>query len=581
MNRTSQKGMFKRTFGLFTNIRVPWYLYFFEALLGVVSTKVALMYIPYESELKLGNIEDSDVIWGYIGYLLLAQIIRVAVQIPRFYANAIVARNLQNKLINRSLRLPMKAFEKNASRLVSWITQDCTYADGLLTSIVGFITGIASAYMSLTSMSAIDKTLVSLVPVIVIYVCFSTWLEGKLMFIRQRLGRRAKAELTAYFAEHLGFITQVKQLHAEKEALVRGRNAIQQNYRLEVQTSLITLLNNVVSGSMSGVINILVFVFGVKKVRDGLMGMNELVMFQNYISLAYSNLSSLPRLYTNLMYYNGDLFYIGGLMAETEELYTRQRSMDIPDQDIRFENVSFGYEDKAVIKNVSFTIPKGKVTVVAGPNGSGKTTLFKLIERFYTPDSGRIHFGPYNAEEIHLGEWRQSITYVLQDPQLFNSTIRDNITYGMERKVSDEEVVSAAKLACADEFIRELPEGYDFVIGENGSKLSAGQRQRIAIARAVMLDPAYLLLDEATCNMDVYSENGVTEALFKLMEGRTTVMISHDMDMLARADHVIVLNQGVVEASGSRDEVEKSSPILRKLMEADGLEVRGEKAVRE
>ena len=169
---------------------------------------------------------------------------------------------------------------------------------------------------------------------------------------------------------------------------------------------------------------------------------------------------------------------------------------------------------------------------------------------------------------MDLGEWRQSFAYVLQEPQLFDGTVRENIAYGLDREVTDEEVESAARLARADEFIRALPGGYGFEIGENGCRLSAGQRQRIAIARAVMLDPAYLLLDEATCNLDVVAEQEVTEALLGLMRGRTTVMISHNMEMLRRADHVVVLNNGVVEASGTRDEAEAKSPTLNKLLQA-------------
>jgi ATP-binding cassette subfamily B protein AbcA/BmrA len=265
------------------------------------------------------------------------------------------------------------------------------------------------------------------------------------------------------------------------------------------------------------------------------------------------------------MYYNGQLFYIAGLMAEKEEVYKRKRSMDMEDQSIHFDDVSFAYGETPVLQHLSCTIPQGKTTMIVGPNGSGKTTLFKMIERFYTPDQGELRFGPYAVEEIHLQEWRQSFAYVLQEPQLFNGTIRDNINYGMNREVTPEETESAARLACADTFIRELPEGYDFVIGENGCRLSAGQRQRLAIARAVMLDPSYLLLDEATCNMDVYSERSVMQALENLMQNRTTVMISHDMKQLDRADHVIALNQGTVEAEGTKDEVLRDSPMLQRL----------------
>lgn len=569
MKQKTQKGMWKRTFGIFRNIRIPWPLYILQVILGIVSTKVALLYVPYESQLKLGDIGETSVIWSYIGLMLLSVAVQIIARVPSFYSQAIVGRNLQNKLISRSVHLPMKAFESRASQIVSWITQDCTYADGLLTSVVGFLTGIVSTFMSMSSLSSIDKTMAYLVPFILVYIIFSTWLEGKLLFLRERRGRLANSELTAYLSEHLGFFTQIKQLHSEKEEIIRGKEAIKRFYNADIYQAVLTLCGGLVSGSIPNIITILVFVLGVAKVNDGSITLTELAAFQSYILIAYQNISALPSFYTSLMYYNGQLFYIAGLMAEKEEVYGREHSMDMEDQDIEFKDVTFGYGDEAVIKNASFSIPKGKVTVIAGPNGSGKTTLFKLIERFYTPDSGEILFGSYDAESIHLQEWRQSIAYVLQDPQLFNGTVRDNINYGMSRDVLPEETESAAKLACADEFIKDFPDGYDFVIGENGSRLSAGQRQRIAIARAVMLDPSYLLLDEATCNMDIYSEKAVTKALFELMKGRTTVMISHDMNMLEKADHIVVINDGTVEAEGSKEQVLQTSATLQKLIAAN------------
>lgn len=571
MSKKPNKGMLRRTLKIYTSISIPWHLYVVQVLLGFVSTKLALMYIPYESEMKLGNLSMS-VVWGYVGCMVLSLVVQIAERIPTFYAQNMIARNLRNELINHSLRLPMRSYEKNASQMVGWITQNGSSADGLITSVVGFITGFASVLMTMDQLTLIDKTMAVLVPALLVYVIFSTWLEGKLMFLRQRAGKRANAELTAFMAEHLGFFLQIKQLHSHREEQRRGKAAIDNFYKLDIYQSVLTLVNNMVSGSTINVINILVFVMGVPMVRSGKIGMTELAAFQSYILLAYNSLSCMPALYTSFMYYNGELYYAANLLDQKEEQPKRDHGMDMPDEDIVFENVSFSYGENPTLQNVSFTIPKGHVTAVVGPNGSGKTTLFRLLQRFYTPDSGTVRFGKLDAETIHLDEWRQSIAYVMQEPQLFNGSVRDNITYGMNREVTDEEVRNAAKLASADEFIRELPEGYEFQIGDNGCRLSAGQRQRLAIARAVMLDPAYLLLDEATCNMDVISEQSVTNALLRLMEGRTTVMISHDMTMLQKADHVIVLNNGSLEASGTREEVEKESKTLRRLMAADRKE---------
>lgn len=431
MNNKTEKGMWKRTFKLFSNIKIPWHLYLLEVVFGIFSTKVALLYVPYQTDLKLGNVENEKLLWGYIGLLLLATVANIISRIPSFYASSIVGRNLQNKLINRSLRLPMKSFEKNGSQIVSWITQDCEFANGLITSIVGFITGVAATIMSVSSMSAIDDTMIYLVPFIFAYIIFSTWFEGKMLFLRERRGRSATSELTAYLSEHLGFFTQIKQLHSKNEEIDRGKAAITRYYKAEVYQALLTLVNNFVSGSLTNIISILIFVLGVPKVNNGTITIAELAAFQSYILIAYQNLSSIPGVYTSLMYYNGQLFYISKLMAEKEECYDREQTMDMPDRSIAFENVSFGYGENKIIENASFTIPQGKTTVLVGPNGSGKTTLFKLIERFYTPDGGKIRFGEYDVEDINLQEWRQSIAYVLQEPQLFNGTVRDNINYGI------------------------------------------------------------------------------------------------------------------------------------------------------
>ncbi len=570
MTTEKKKGMFRRTLGLYRGLRIPWHLYICQMLLGIIGTKVMLLSVPYSSSMQIGDISQPGMVAGYLLFIIVTPLVNgIIPSIPAFYASAMMNKRLQDKLINHSMRLSMSSYERNASQIVSWITRDCGDANTLLVAMFGFITSIVSAYMSITSMSAIDVSMVGILPVIIVWTLFSVWLEGRLMFLRERRGRRASAEMTAYLAEHLSFFTQVKQLHSEDEETALGMAATKSYFMAELYKALLSQVSGIFSGSLNNMLSILVFVMGVPLVREGKITLTELVSFQQYLIMAYGTLMALPSLYTTWMTYNGTLYYIAGLAAEPEEVYERRESMDVEDRDLAFDNVSFGYGEKIVLQNVSFTIPKGKLTMLVGPNGSGKTTIFKLIERFYTPTSGEIRFGDTPAEDFHLQEWRQSIAYVLQEPQLFEGTIRENLVYGMDREVTDQELEAAARLACADTFIRDLPGGYDYVIGQNGSRLSGGQRQRLAIARAVILDPAYLLLDEATSNMDIYSEREVTTALMRLMKGRTTVMISHNMDMLRRADHVVALHDGVVEASGPREEVLQKSPTLQALIQAN------------
>lgn len=568
MNNTGEKGMWKRTFGMFTHISVPIWLYLLQAILGVVSTKVALSYVPYEAEIKLGNLGDKSNIIFYVTFLLLVVVSQIAARIPAFYAHAKVTKRLQDKLINRSLRLPVKSYETKASQIVSWITQDCTLADGLLAAIVGFLTGVASVIMTVTAMNGTSHSMTYIVVIVAAYILLSTWLEGKLTFLKERRGRRATSELTAYFAEHLGFFTEIKQLHSAGEELTRGKSSIKNFFKADIYQANMTLINSFVSGSISNVITILIFVLGVREVNRGLMTLTDLAAFQSYVLIAYQAVSSLPELYISIMRYNGSLFFISSLMAEKEEVYERKQGVGEQPGDITAEHISFGYGEETVLNDVSLRIPEGRFTLVVGPNGSGKTTLFKLLERFYTPDEGALYMGGTPLEDIHLGEWRRNTAYVLQESQIFRGTVRENITYGLDREVTDEELDCAARLASAYDFIHAFPEGYDYEVGEDGSKLSGGQRQRLSVARAIITDPDILLLDEPTGAMDVRASKTVIDSLCELMKGRTTVMISHDMRMLERADNVIVLNDGRIEAQGSRDEVLAKSETLRRLIGA-------------
>ena len=222
---------------------------------------------------------------------------------------------------------------------------------------------------------------------------------------------------------------------------------------------------------------------------------------------------------------------------------------------IELRDVTFGYtKEDLVLRGVSFSVEPGQVVGIVGPTGSGKSTVLSLIPRFYDAHSGTIMIDGSDVADLKLTSLRSQIGFVLQETVLFRGTIRDNIAYGRP-DASPEEVIEAARIANAHEFIERMPQGYDSLVGERGDTLSGGQRQRIGIARAVIRNSPIMILDEPTAALDTESEHLVMEGLARLMEGRTVIMIAHRLSTVSNADKIVVLKEGVVAEQGSGAEL--------------------------
>ncbi len=262
------------------------------------------------------------------------------------------------------------------------------------------------------------------------------------------------------------------------------------------------------------------------------------------------------------------------VMDEPEEVSDRPGAVELPDGDgrVRFDDVSFGYDERRpVLEGIDLVLEPGRTVALIGHTGSGKTTLASLVPRFYDVTAGRITIDGLDVRDAKLASLRREIGIVAQDPFLFSATVRENIAFGRP-DATDEQVEEAARLAQAAEFVDELPDGYDTVIGERGVTLSGGQRQRIAIARALLLDPRILILDDATASVDATTEARIRLGLRQAMKGRTTIIIAHRLSTLALADELVVLDRGRICARGTHDELLESSSVYREIYEHGLLE---------
>lgn len=298
-------------------------------------------------------------------------------------------------------------------------------------------------------------------------------------------------------------------------------------------------------------------------VMRGRMSTADIVGFFMYLSLFYSPLSALARLSEDIQVSRACGNRVLELLDTESEIKEDDDAKDIPtcSGDVRFDNVVFGYSgDSKVLDGISFDVKPGNMLALVGATGVGKTTIVSLLERFYDPQSGKITIDGHDIRHATLSSLRKNISIVLQDVFLFNGTVYENIAYGAEN-ATEEEVYAAAKTACADEFIREMPEGYMTKIGERGVRLSGGQKQRIAIARAVLRKTPILVLDEATSAVDNETEAQIQKAIENLSGSHTLIVIAHRLTTIMKADDIIVLRDGKIAEEGTHDELMKKGGI--------------------
>jgi ABC-type multidrug transport system fused ATPase/permease subunit len=324
---------------------------------------------------------------------------------------------------------------------------------------------------------------------------------------------------------------------------------------------------------------IVVIWYGASLVSINEISVGDLTTYILYSMFVAGSMGSFPELYASLQRALGASERVLEILDEPkEDIQVNEEDKEIKialHGDIVFDHVSFSYPtrpDLTILKDISFHVEAGKKLAIVGPSGTGKSTIASLILQFYQPSSGELKYDGIPANELALTDIRNQVAIVPQDVLLFGGTIRENISYGNLNSEA-EDIITAAKRANAHNFIMDFPEGYDTVVGERGVKLSGGQRQRIAIARALLKDPAILILDEATSSLDSESERMVQQALVELMKNRTSIIIAHRLSTIRDADMIIVVEDGIISDMGSHQELmEKSSGLYRHLYTLQSLQ---------
>ncbi len=324
---------------------------------------------------------------------------------------------------------------------------------------------------------------------------------------------------------------------------------------------------------------LLIIGVGIWFVKDNSITIGEFVAFYTYVTMMLNPINILSGMSITFAQGMVGASRIVKLLNTIPEIREVPNAMHVDKLSgkIDFHNVSFSYEQEKglTIDNFSIHIHPGQKVALVGPSGSGKSTISNLLLRFYDVTGGVIRVDDLDIRKLNLTSYRDNIGIVLQEPFLFSGTIRDNIAYAVKREVSDEEIFAAARMANVEEFVLQLPDGYDTVIGENGASLSGGQKQRLAIARAVLKNPTILILDEATSALDTVSEYLVQDALDKLMRNKTTIIIAHRLSTIKNADVIVVLDKGKIVQQGRHDDLMSQPGTYRDLYQTQTRMNRG------
>ena len=493
-----------------------------------------------------------------------------------------VTHDLRRTLYGHIQRLSLAEYDKaQTGDLISRVTSDIgAIQDFVNSALLGIVVNVLTLIGMTLVMVYINWrfTLIalSIAPALFVLVYSFTRRIKK----ASRAVRKKESELVSVVQEVLTSARVVKAFAREDFEVLRFETQSRDNVETALEARSIKAKLSPLVDVMVAIGTCLVLGYGARLALRGQLSAGVLIVFLLYLGKMYKPMRELSKMTDTVSK------AMVGYERINEVLEIEARVRDLPRArraprfkgKIEFDRVSFAYDEKSpVLKGVSFSIESGQVAAIVGPSGTGKTTIISLIPRFYDPQTGTVKIDGTDIRGYKLKSVREQISFVLQETLLFHASLWDNIAYGRPDATRNQ-VMRAAKLANADEFIEKLPEGYGTIIGERGATLSGGQRQRIAIARAVIRDTPILILDEPTSGLDSASEQTVIEALDRLMEGKTSIVVAHHLRSVRRADIVFVVKDSELVEQGTHDELMAAGGLYAELYTIQNSEGAGKLA---
>lgn len=565
MDRKQNNFSFKDFFSLINQIHPKYWQLIVGIILGFISTGASL-FVPQLAQRLINNFKHIStnivVITAiiFIGGLIVGALSGLILGI---FGEDVVAK-LRKTLWQKLLHLPVKYFDNTKTgEISSRLVNDTSQVKNLLANTLpNAVTSLLQFFGALVIMMAMDwqMTLIMFIAVPLVVVALLPIMQQS-----RKIGRRRQNELANFSSESTSVLSEirlVKSSNGEPKELNVGSNRISSLYNIGVKEAFINSLTQPIINMMMMLLFLGILGYGSIRVMNGSLTMGALVSFLMYLFQIMSPVIIISQFFNELSKTSGSTQRINEMLNEPEEVAQDEQNVDITNKELKLEHVNFSYEDgKQILHDINVQAKPNTVVAFAGPSGGGKSTIFSLIERFYKPTTGEITIGGRNIDQISLENWRKQIGLVGQNSAVMPGTIRENLLYGLEREVSDDELWHALEMAYAKNFVQKMDDQLDTQIGERGIKLSGGQRQRIAIARAFLRNPKILMLDEATASLDSESEAMVQKALSSLMKDRTTLVIAHRLSTIVDTDTIYFIDHGTVSGSGKHEDLVKSTPL--------------------
>jgi ABC-type multidrug transport system fused ATPase/permease subunit len=580
------RDTFARLLGFLRPYKLSLIVSIFLAV-GSQVAQIALIWITKDVIDEALRPHDSETLWLFVGAVVAIGLARALLMAARRLISGrqalSVELDMRQRLYGHLVRLSFGFYDHHQTgQLMSRATVDLQgvrffLGYGLIFFFQNVLTVASVTVVLLVFQWKLALIALAITPVLVVLAYrYSRVAHPTLREVQQKL-----ADVATVAEENIVGVHVVKSFAQEPQESAkfhaRSEEVFHQTLRANRQRALyVPLISWVPLLAQAAVLLV-----GARMVTTGELSVGGFVAFNLYLGMLVMPLRSLGMWIGQAQRATASGERIFQIMDEPEEIAEQPGAVELPagGGDIRFEDVHFEYlEGHPVLDGVSLDVSAGRTIALIGHTGSGKTTLTSLVPRFYDVTSGRVTIDGVDVRDVTLGSLRGAIGVISQDPFLFSATVRENITFGAP-DLDDGEVERIAQVAQAHEFVVELPDGYDTVIGERGITLSGGQRQRLAIARALAVDPRILVLDDATASVDATTEARIRAGLRGAMKDRTTLIIAHRLSTIALADEIVVLDQGRIVARGTHDELLETSPVYGDIYEHGLLERRFADAV--